>query len=148
MWDSLCRVCTVLDGMSCSQSGFPCRVQVWVLQASAIRRERKEAEEWPTHAWLLLVGRREEQLPPVVLGQGALRRLNGFFLGTAPCQQGVTMHSPKGRHKVLFSPLLRALLALEWERRRLLVSTQGSPFAQGLSGRAALSKNLGMAVLR
>lgn len=49
-----------------------------------------------------------------------------------PASREVTIHSPKEHHKVL-SPLLWELLALGWERRRLLVSTQGSPFAQRLS---------------
>lgn len=50
--------------------------------------------------------------------------------GQPPDSRGGTMTAQRDTTRS-FSLLLRELLALEWERRRLLVSTQGSPFAQG-----------------
>lgn len=119
-----------------------------LLRPPAIRSKRKEAEEWPTHAQLLLLGRREEQLPPVVLGPGSTET-SWCVWGTAssPVPAEVSPSTAQSTTRS-FPPLLRELLALEWERRRLLVSPQGSPFAHGLSGRAELCTSLGMAVLR
>lgn len=132
-------------GRSCSQSGFA--LQGAGLGASGLLQSgvkgRKPRSGPPTLGCCWLGGGRggQEQLPSVVLGPGEHRDLMGC-LGDSPqppASRGVTTRS--------FPPFLRQLLALEWERRRLLVSTQGSPFAQGLSGRAALCTSLGMAVL-
>lgn len=61
----------------------------------AIRSGRKEAEEWPTHARLLLVGR--SSFPQLSWGQGS-SETSWSVWGTAltPCQQRCHHPQPKG----------------------------------------------------
>lgn len=84
-------------GRSCSQSGFARQGGgSGCFRPPAIRSERKEAEEWPTHARLLLVGRREGWAGAASLscpGPRGAPRLSGGQ-PPAPCQQ-------RCHHKVL-----------------------------------------------